>query len=538
MEREIDKTVAEALARLGVHAGDGASTVHVDLPPAELVERALAAHEGELVSNGAFLVKTGKYTGRSPKDRFVVDTPDVHDRIAWGQVNVPIAEEGYDSVLAGITGHMAGRDLYVVRGLAGADRRHARKFMVVCERASQALFITQMLVRPTAEELAVYGEPDFTVLAAPDHHCDPERDGVHSEAAVIINFQARVTLVAGTGYSGEIKKSIFSVMNYLLPEEDGILPMHCSANVDPATGKAAVFFGLSGTGKTSLSADAARELIGDDEHGWDITDGVFNIEGGCYAKCDGLTVEREPEIYRAVRFGALCENVVVNDRREPDYSDLSLTQNTRVAYPMEHIPNAKLDGCGPVPSLVLFLTCDAFGVLPPIARHSREAPMYHFVTGFTSKVAGTEQGIVEPVPTFSSLFGEPFMPLDPMVYADMLAKRLDAGETRVYLVNTGWVEGGYGVGRRIPLAYNRASVDAAFDGSLEDVEYVHDDIFNLEVPLHCPGVPDGLMVPREAWADKDAYDAQAKKLAGMFQENFAKRYAHLPAEVRDAGPRA
>ena len=531
--------VFEALVAQGIRpAADAGPAVHIDLPVAELIERAVRRGEGRLMANGALEVETGAFTGRSPRDRFVVDTPDVHDRIAWGSVNVPIVPECFENVRDGIAAYLSGREVFVVRGLAGADRRHARKFMVVCERASQALFITQMLVRPTAAELEAYGAPDFTVLAAPGHACDPARDGVHSEAAVIIDFERRMTVVAGTGYSGEIKKSIFSVMNYLLPVEDGVLPMHCSANMDPATHETAVFFGLSGTGKTSLSADPDRLLIGDDEHGWAIGDGIFNIEGGCYAKCDGLTLEREPEIYRAVRFGAMCENVILDERREPDYADLSITANTRVAYPVEHIPNAHAAGTGPVPKVVLFLTCDAFGVLPPVSRLSREAAMYHFVTGFTAKVAGTEQGIVEPVPTFSSLFGEPFMPLDPIVYADMLGERLDAGETRVYLVNTGWVAGGYGVGHRIPIAYNRASVTAALDGTLEAAEYVHDDVFNVDIPTHCPGVPDELMLPRDAWEDKGAYDEQARRLAGMFQENFAKRYGHLPAEVRDAGPRA
>ena len=532
-----DSTVMGMLERYGIAKPGRTAKVYIDLTPAELVEEAIRRDEGFLASNGALAIETGERTGRSPKDRFIVDTPDVHDKIAWGGVNVAIEPGHYGSVRDGIAGYLADRDVFVVRGLAGADRRHARKFMVVCERASQALFITQLLVRPTDEERAAYGEPDFTVLAAPGYRCDPARDGVHSEAAVIIDFAERTTVIAGTGYSGEIKKSVFSVMNYLLPAEDNVLSMHCSANVDPETGRSAVFFGLSGTGKTSLSATVSRDLIGDDEHGWGMGDGVFNIEGGCYAKCDGLTVEREPEIYRAVKFGALCENVIFDKRRDPDYNDLSITQNTRVAYPVEHIPNAKLDGVGPEPSIVFFLTCDAFGVLPPIARLSREAAMYHFVTGFTSKVAGTEQGIVEPVPTFSALFGEPFMPLDPMVYADMLADRLDRGDTVVYLVNTGWVGGGYGVGNRIPLDYNRISIDRAFDGTLEKVDYVHDDLFNLEVPTSCPGIPDDMVIPRNCWADKGAYDAAARKLASMFRENFEKKYAHLPQSVRDAGPR-
>ena len=536
----MDKDIAKVLEDLGVRTdgGQDAPAVYMDLPPAALAEHALRRGEGEFLDNGAFAVATGERTGRSPKDRFIVDDDRIHDDISWGGVNVPIDPEVARSVRTAVAAHLVGRELFVVRGFAGADRRHTRKFLVVCERASQALFITQLLVRPTAAELASYGAPDFTVLAAPDYLCDPERDGVNSEAAVMIDLAERVTVVAGTGYSGEIKKSIFSVMNYLLPAEDDILTMHCSANVDPKTGRSAVFFGLSGTGKTSLSATVTRQLIGDDEHGWDIHDGLFNIEGGCYAKCDGLTEEREPEIYRAVKFGALTENVVYDEARHPDYADLSLTQNTRVAYPVEHIPNAKVDGVGPVPSIVFFLTCDAFGVLPPISRLSREAAMYHFVTGFTSKVAGTEQGIVEPVPTFSSLFGEPFMPLEPMMYADMLAERLDAGETEVYLVNTGWVGGGYGVGERIPIQYNRESIDRAFDGTLSQARYVHDDLFNVDIPTSCPGVPTEMLNPREYWEDKEAYDEAAKKLAGMFEANFEKRFHYMPAEVRAAGPHA
>ena len=487
-----NESIMKVLESLGIRtAGADAAPVHVDLTVPELVEHALAAGEGKLLDNGALSVETGERTGRSPKDRFIVDTPDVHDTIAWGGVNVPIARESFESVRDGIAGHFAERPLYVVRGLAGADRRHARKFLIVCERASQALFIKQLLVRPTDEELETYGAPDFTVLAAPDYKTDPERDGVHSDATVIINFEDRMTVIAGTGYSGEIKKSVFSVMNYLLPVEDKVLSMHCSANVDPESGKSAVYFGLSGTGKTSLSATITRQLIGDDEHGWALGDSVFNIEGGCYAKCDGLTEEREPEIYRAVRFGALTENVVSDAKRHPDYFDLSLTQNTRVGYPVEYIPNCNPAGTGPEPSIV-----------------------------------------------FSALFGEPFMPLDPMVYADMLAERMDRSGAKVYLVNTGWVGGGYGVGNRIPIQYNHASIAAAYDGALDNVEYVHDDIFNLDVPVECPGVPTEMMDQRSFWADPEAYDASARKLAGMFEENFARRFPNLPAEVRDAGPHA
>ena len=538
-------TVSKVLERYGIGTGAtgkaakgaGKPSVQVDLPPAQLVEEALRRGEGKLAANGALVVETGKYTGRSPKDRFVVDSPSVHAKIAWGSVNVPISQENYERVRDGVAAYLSGRDLFVVRGMAGAMRNHARKFMVCCERASQALFITQLLVRPTDGERKLYGEPDFTILTAPGYKCDPTKDGVNSEAAVIINFEERVIVVAGTEYSGEIKKSVFSVMNYLLPTEDNVLSMHCSASMDPVTHETAVFFGLSGTGKTTLSADPKRLLIGDDEHGWAVGEGIFNIEGGCYAKCDGLDERHEPEIYHAVRFGSLCENVILDEARQPDYEDTSLTSNTRVGYPIEHIPNAWLMGTGQEPSVVIFLTCDAFGVLPPISRLSADAAMYHFVTGFTAKVAGTELGIVEPVPTFSSLFGEPFMPLDPMVYAEMLGKRIESGKTRVYLVNTGWIGGSYGTGHRIELVYTRALVARALDGTLEDGKFIHDDIFNLEIPTTCAGVPDSILIPWLLWPSKSLYDETAHTLAGMFQENFEEKYSHLPEAVRLAGPR-
>lgn len=508
----------------------------VDLPIAELAEHALARKEGEFASNGAFVVETGEFTGRSPNDRFVVDTPDVHDKIAWGAVNRPIDTGAYEALHADVLAYLNERDIFVVRGMAGADRNHSRKFMVACERASQALFIKQMLVRPRAREMARFGEPDFTVLAAPGFVCDPARHKTNSAAGVVINFAERMIIVAGTGYSGEIKKSIFSVMNYLLPIEDDVLPMHCSASMDPVTHETAVFFGLSGTGKTTLSANPTRLLIGDDEHGWSDM-GIFNVEGGCYAKCEGLDFFHEPEIYNAVRFGAICENVVLNDDRTPDYNDTSLTRNTRVAYPVEHIPNAWTKGMGGVPSVVLFLTCDAFGVLPPISRLTPEAAMYHFVTGFTAKVAGTEQGIKEPVPTFSALFGEPFMPLDPLHYAEMLRERIERDHARVYLVNTGWTGGGYGVGHRMKLSATRAMVRAALSGQLDEQPFTHDDRFGVDVPLSCPDVDAALLDARGTWADPQAYDKAADHLASMFQKNFAARYPHAPEAVREAGPR-
>ncbi len=515
----------------------GAAKVNVDLSPAMLVEAALANGEGVLASNGSLVIDTGERTGRSPNDRFVVDDEAIHDKVCWGKVNVPISRENYEHICSGVAGYLYGRELYVVHGYAGADRNHSRKVCVICERASQALFVHQMLVRPSARELASFGEPDIYVLAAPGYRCDPEADGVNSGAAVVLDLAHGGVVVAGTGYSGEIKKAIFSYMNFLLPVEDNVLSMHCSANIDPQTGQTAVLFGLSGTGKTTLSADPNRLLIGDDEHGWS-EHGIFNIEGGCYAKAIDLSPIAEPDIYEAIRFGSVCENVILDDEtRDPDYSDASRTQNTRVAYPVEHIKSVRLDGRGGVPSVVLFLTCDAFGVLPPISRLSREAAMYHFMSGFTSKVAGTEVGIAEPTPTFSALFGEPFMPLAPSVYADMLGQRIDSTKARVYLVNTGWQGGAYGTGYRISLAVTRSLVTAALSGDLDAAGYEHDPRLNLDIPVDCPGVSPAVLNPRNMWATGEAYDEAAEKLAAMFRDHAAERYPDLDPKVLAAGPR-
>ena len=508
---------------------------HLDLSPARLIEASVERHEGTLTGTGSLAVTTGAYTGRAPQNRFIVDTPDVHDRIAWGKVNAPISPEHYARIRDGVRAYLAERDVYAVRAMAGADRDHARRFAVLAEMPHQALFARQMLVRPTGEELADY-EPDFTLYAAPGYRCNPATDGTATESAVVINLQERVIIVAGTGYSGEIKKSIFSTMNYLLPVEDDVLSMHCSANMGPATGDTAVFFGLSGTGKTTLSADPTRRLIGDDEHGWS-AEHVFNIEGGCYAKCINLSAKNEPDIYRAIRFGSVTENVILDaETRTADYADARITENTRVAYPIEHIDNCVPAGVGGVPRVVIFLTADAFGVLPPISRLSETAAMYHFMTGFTSKVAGTEQGIVEPVPTFSALFGEPFMPLDPLVYAEMLKARIERDDVRVYLVNTGWTGGGYGVGHRMALPATRAMVRAALSGELEQAPFVRDERFGVDVPTSCPGVDPAVLDARGTWASSEAYDKAADQLARMFEGNFARRYPHAPAEVCQAGP--
>lgn len=513
-------------------------SVYRNLSPAQLVEKALINGEGKLSSTGALVVTTGKYTGRSPEDKFVVDSEGIHNDIAWGKVNRPISQEKFNGIKGKLTAYLQNREIYIFDGMAGADPSCTKKFRVVNEMASQNLFIHQLLIRPTAEELENYGDPDFTIIAAPGFKCNPSEDGVHSEAAIMIDYEAKLIVIAGSQYSGEMKKSVFSVMNYLMPKEKNVLPMHCSANMDPVTGETAIFFGLSGTGKTTLSADPGRKLIGDDEHGWS-EEGIFNFEGGCYAKCINLDPEGEPEIYGAIKFGSLVENVVIDsESREPDFDDGSLTDNSRVGYPVDYISNAAIPGVGGIPKVVIFLTADAFGVLPPISRLDQNAAMYHFVTGFTSKLAGTERGVQEPQPTFSTCFGEPFMPMDPSIYAKMLGERIEKYNTKVYLINTGWAGGPYGVGSRMKLRYTRAMVTAALNGDIDKAEYQHDEVFNLDVPQTCPNVPNEIMNPRDTWEDKAAYDESAKKLAKMFQDNFAKKYPNMPKNIADAGPRA
>ena len=511
--------------------------VYHNLTPAALVEAALRRGEGVLSNTGALVVTTGKYTGRSPQDKFIVDTPTIHDEIAWGKVNRPISREKFNAIKAKMLAYLQNREIFIFDGFAGADKKYTKKFRIINEFASQNLFIRDLLIRPTEEELATFGEADYTLLAAPGFKCDPAVDGVHSEAAIIIDYEAHFIIICGSQYAGEIKKSVFSTMNYVMTKLN-VLPMHCSANMDPETLETAIFFGLSGTGKTTLSADPARKLIGDDEHGWS-PDGVFNFEGGCYAKCINLSKENEPDIYNAIKFGSLVENVIIDPAtREFDFYDGSLTENTRVGYPIEFINNAQIPGVGGIPKVVIFLTADAFGVLPPISRLSKNAAMYHFVTGFTSKLAGTERGVTEPQPTFSTLFGEPFMPMDPAVYAKMLGDKLDQYGTQVYLVNTGWAGGSAANGaKRMKLAYTRAMVTAALNGSFKDVEFKHHDIFNVDYPVSCPNVPDEKLDARGMWEDKAAYDAQANKLAQMFVDNFQAKYPNMPKEVVAAGPR-
>ena len=497
--------------------------------------------KGQVTELGAVNVMTGVYTGRSPKDKYIVVDENSKDTVWWTSDeykndNHPMTEQTWSVVKDIAKKELCNKRLFVVDAFCGAnkDTRMAIRFIV--EVAWQAHFVTNMFIKPTAEELANF-EPDFVVYNASKAKVENYKElGLNSETCVAFNITSKEQVIINTWYGGEMKKGMFSMMNYFLPLK-GMASMHCSANTDKEGKNTAIFFGLSGTGKTTLSTDPKRLLIGDDEHGWSDM-GIFNVEGGCYAKCEGLDAFHEPEIFNAVRFGAICENVVLDENRKPNYDDVSITHNTRVAYPVEHIPNAWTKGMGTTPSVVLFLTCDAFGVLPPISRLTADAAMYHFVTGFTAKIPGTEVGVTEPTPTFSSLFGEPFMPLDPMVYAKMLGERIADGRTRVYLVNTGWIGGGYGVGHRIELAYTRALVARALDGTIEDSEFVHDDIFNVDIPTTCHGVPDGVLVPRQYWQSTARYDEAAHNLAVMFEENFEKKYSHLPESVKAAGPHA
>jgi phosphoenolpyruvate carboxykinase (ATP) len=489
----------------------------IQLPVAKLVEHALAHGEGKLANNGSLVVETGAYTGRSPDDRFVVDTPDIHDVVEWGKVNKPLAPDVFDRIYDKTITYLQGKPLYQFDGFSGADKRYSLSVRFYNELASHNLFVHQMFIRPDVEELKTFA-PDWTVISAPGLSLDPAEYGIHSEAAVLVNFARKTVVVIATRYAGEMKKSIFSVMNCIMPDRD-VFPMHCSANVGK-NGESALFFGLSGTGKTTLSADPDRDLIGDDEHGWS-PDGIFNFEGGCYAKAIRLSQANEPEIYNAIRFGSLSENVVMHlDSREMDFDDAHLTENSRVAYPVDFIPNADLGGVAAHPKVVIFLTCDAFGVFPAISKLTVEQAQYHFISGYTSKVAGTERGITEPKAAFSTCYGAPFMPRPSAVYADMLKRRMEQHQADVYLVNTGWQGGAYGVGKRLSIPNTRALITAALNGDLKTETYSRHPILNVMVPNHCPGVDPQILDPQGQWSDKAAYEATAKKLAAMFVDNF------------------
>ena len=511
----------------------GLGNVYYNLLEPALIEEALARKEGRLGKGGAFLVTTGKFTGRSPKDKHVVKTADVADKI-WWENNAEMSPEGFDALYTDMVAHMAGGDYFVQDLIGGADPAHSIDVRVISELAWHNLFIRHLLRRPERADLDSY-VADFTIINCPSFQADPAKHDCRSETVIALNFERKMILIGGTEYAGENKKSVFTLLNYLLPEK-GIMPMHCSAN--HANGNpvdTAVFFGLSGTGKTTLSADPARTLIGDDEHGWSDR-GTFNFEGGCYAKTINLNPEAEPEIYATTtKFATVIENMVFDEETfDLDFDDDSLTANMRCAYPLEYISNASSTAVGGHPKNIIMLTCDAFGVLPPIARLTPAQAMYHFLSGFTSKVAGTERGVTEPEPTFSTCFGAPFMPRRPEVYGNLLREKIATHGATCWLVNTGWTGGAYGTGSRMPIKATRALLTAALDGSLGQAEFRKDENFGFEVPVAVPGVPELLLDPRRTWDDKSAYDAQAAKLVSMFAENFTQYMDYIDEDVKAA----
>jgi phosphoenolpyruvate carboxykinase (ATP) len=509
--------------------------IHRNLGTAALYEHAIRREEGELAAGGPLACKTGAHTGRSPNDKFVVREPSSEGHVAWGKVNRPMDPAHFDALKRDIVAHLSDRELFVQDLYAGADPSYRLPVRFIQEFAWHNLFVRNLFIVPPSADLEGFA-PQFTVITAPAFKASPERHGTRSDVVIAVNMGTREVLIAGTSYAGENKKSIFTVLNYLLPLQ-GVLSMHCSANIG-AQGDTALFFGLSGTGKTTLSSDPERQLIGDDEHGWSYT-GVFNFEGGCYAKMIRLSAEAEPQIYATTsRFGTVLENVTVRpDTRTLDLDDASVTENTRGAYPIEFIDNAVPSGQGGHPQNIVMLTADAFGVLPPIARLSPEAAMYHFLSGYTAKVAGTEKGVKDPSATFSTCFGAPFLPLNPNVYARMLGERIAKHKARVWLVNTGWTGGAFGTGKRMSIAHTRAMITAALSGQLDKVQYQRHPVFNLEMPVTCPGVPDQVLDPRSTWSDKAAYDEQAKKLATMFIENFKTFEGDVDRAVIAAGPK-
>ncbi|HEV7371239.1 phosphoenolpyruvate carboxykinase [Arenibaculum sp.] len=511
------------------------AAVHWNYSVPALYEQALRRGEAILSSGGPLVALTGQHTGRSPNDKFIVQEASTSDKIWWGNVNKPISEEGFDRLHAKVAAFLQGREVFVQDLYAGADPEYRLPVRIVTQHAWHNLFARNMFIRPAIEERAQFA-PEFTVLQVPDFKAVPQRDGTRSDVFILVNFAKRLVLIGGTSYAGEIKKSIFSILNFLLPER-GVLPMHCSANIGPA-GDTAIFFGLSGTGKTTLSADASRTLIGDDEHGWSSTS-VFNFEGGCYAKAIRLDPKAEPEIYATTqRFGTVLENVVVDPgTRVLDLDDARYTENTRASYPIDFIPNVSPSGIGGMPENIVMLTADAFGVLPPISKLTPEQAMYHFLSGYTARVAGTEKGVTEPQATFSTCFGAPFMPRHPAVYAKLLGEKIARHGSNCWLVNTGWSGGAYGTGKRMSIAHTRALVRAALDGTLAKAPMRHDPHFGLLVPEACPDVPADVLLPRNTWADKNAYDETAAEVARRFESNFEQFADEVDSSVREAGIR-
>jgi phosphoenolpyruvate carboxykinase (ATP) len=511
-------------------------TAFWNLTPADLTEETILRGQGVLSDTGALVINTGEFTGRSPKDRFVVCDENTEDSVWWGDINIKFTPENFDKLYGKITAYLTGRDVYVRDAYACADEDYRLNLRVITEFPWSNMFASNMFLRPEKSELENF-TPEWHVVCAPGFMAVAEEDGTRQHNFAVINFTKKRIIIGGTGYTGEIKKGIFSVLNYVLPHEKNTLSMHCSANVGK-DGDTSVFFGLSGTGKTTLSSDPNRRLIGDDEHGWS-KDSVFNFEGGCYAKTIDLTEEQEPQIYNAIKFGAILENIGFKEGTStPDYSDTSITQNTRVSYPIHHIDNIMVPSKGGIPKNIFFLTADAFGVLPPISKLTPGQAMYHFISGYTAKVAGTEAGVTEPQTVFSACFGAPFLPLHPTKYAEMLGEKIAESNVKVWLINTGWSGGEYGVGSRIKLKYTRAMITAALEGKLDSVEYTTHEVFGLAMPNECENVPTEMLHPKNTWADKAAYDAKASSLASKFVDNFKKFESAANEEIMAAAPKA
>ena len=533
MSHNPSSTITSKFTNQLVEFGINPSKVYRNLSVTNLVEIAVQKNEGIVTSTGSLSVKTGKYTGRSPDDRYIVYDDETHENVDWGKINHQFPSGKFDKIFEKMKKYVEGKELFVFDGFAGADLENRLPIRIFTDHAWQSLFARQLFVRPSSAELETH-DPEFTVMSLNDFEAIPEVDGTNSNVFILINLSKKLVLICGTSYAGEIKKSIFSVMNYILPAR-GVFPMHCSANIGK-DGDTSLFFGLSGTGKTSLSADPNRMLIGDDEHGWS-DKGTFNFEGGCYAKCINLNEEAEPQIWNAIKSGAVLENVVIEKQTlKPDFNDSRLTENTRAAYPLEYIPGAVIPSVGEHPKVVVFLTADARGVLPPVSKLTKEGAMFHFMSGYTSKLAGTERGIKEPKAVFSECFAAPFMPRHASVYAKMLGEKIIKHNTVVYLINTGWSGGPYGVGDRIKIQYSRAMVTAALTGALDIVKYTHNDLFNLDIPTECPNVPSEILDPKNTWIDKDSYDLSARKLAQMFIDNFEK-FKNVSQDIKNAGPK-
>lgn len=507
---------------------------HYQLSSKQLHAETLSKNQGTEASSGALAVNTGEFTGRSPKDRFIVKDDVTRDLVWWGNINIPFPTDMFDALYTKVADYLSEKELYVRDSYACADKDYKLNIRVINEYPWSNMFAHNMFLRPTEAELENF-TPEWTILNAPGFMADPEVDGTRQHNFAILNFTKKIALIGGTGYTGEIKKGIFSALNFILPVYKNTMPMHCSANVGD-NGETAIFFGLSGTGKTTLSADPNRRLIGDDEHGWTAENTVFNFEGGCYAKVINLSEENEPDIYHAIKPGAILENVVMNENGVVDFEDTSITQNTRVSYPIYHIDNIQEPSIGENPKNIFFLTADAFGVLPPISKLTPGQAAYHFISGYTAKVAGTEEGINEPTPNFSACFGAPFMPLHPTKYAEMLSAKMKAAGVNVWLVNTGWTGGPYGVGSRMKLKYTRAMITAALENKLNDVAYEKHPIFGLNVPQSCPNVPSEILNPKDTWKNKKAYEIQANELSASFKENFKKFEEFANDEIMAGAP--